>query len=346
MRGSNKLVGLFFSDENNLVFKKIRHFHEISEKKATELEMLTFKYFGPVYMTAAEDSKQQWKIDFVEASLSLKQGTSVDGPNLQSFFTLNSNYPTEKGEMTHLSAFISSPYTEDYEPLYEKLTEYIHPCLVQGNIYNKKTNGEEFKERRFIKEELGRGLELLNYNLGSARKMYLKEHQKFYCIGLIENIYENGKEDSKFFTFDKNEQVVESIKENIPSFYIISTLPNYYETLLANTVELFNISAYSSNLRRIDLSSRENQVVYIEEYIMNGEQKRSIGVLLIPTSEIIVQEGENISMYRKRIRKYLDNGEIHDKEDFINAFNSRFSSQVWDISTEQGLNEIKMNLDK
>lgn len=346
MRGSNNLIGLFFSDENNLVYKKIQHFLDISEQKATELEMLTFKFFGPVYMTAAENSKQQWKIDFIEASLGLKQGMNTNWKNLQSFFTLNSSYPTEKGEITHLSAFISSPYTEDYEPLYDKFTEYIHPCLVQGNIFKKKTSNGEFKERRFIREELDRGLQLLNYNLGSARKMYLKEHQKFFCIGVIKNFYKDGKKLSKFYTFDKDDQLISDINENIPSFYIISTIPNYYETLLTNTIDLFNISAYSANLRRINLSSQEKEVVYIEEYVVKEDKKESIGVILIPAPKELLDQSENISMYRKKIRTHLDNGKAYEIDDFLKAFNARFSTQEWDISSEQGLNEIQINLDK
>lgn len=338
------LTGLFYSDENNLIFKKINHFKPLSEEKKIELEMLPFKFLGPVYMTDAENIKEGWRIDFVEATLYLTQSSTAKADQLQSFFSLNSNMPSMNGEMTYLSAVVSTPHTEDIKPLYEKMTHYIHPSIVQGQYYKSLITKDGFKPAKFINNELERGINLLEYNLGSARKMYLEEHQKFYCIGIITNEIVDSKKSSLFYTFDKTDTLCDSVCLEIPSYYIISTLPSYYERLIKDTLQLFEIKGIEPNLRTINLSFREKQVIYIEEYSVSNSQKKSIGAVLIPANDAYSKETKNISIYRRKLRTYLDrNSPIKDS---LDSFNSQFSTYQWAISSEQDLTNIKINLDK
>ena len=338
------LTGLFYSDENNLIFKKINYFKPISEEKKIEMEMLPFKFLGPVYMTDAENIKEGWRIDFVEATLYLTQSRASKADQLQSFFSLNSNMPSMSGEMTYLSAVVSTPHTEDIKPLYEKMIHYIHPSIVQGQYYQEIMNKGDFKPSKFINKELERGVNLLEYNLGSARKVYLTEHQKFYCIGLITNIIENDEKKSIFYTFDKSDSLCESMCLEIPSYYIISTLPSYYERLIKDTLQLFEIQGIEPNLRTINLSFRKKQVIYIEEYSVNNSQKQSIGAVLIPATNENSKESKNISMFRKILRSHLDKG--GNIEDSLDNFNPQFSTYKWFISSEEDLTNIKINLDK
>jgi hypothetical protein len=342
------LIGLFFSDENNLIFKKIDHFKSLSDEKKIELEMLPFKFLGPVYMTDAENVAESWKIEFVESTLSLKQSGTSQADQLQSFFSLNSNLPSKNGEMTYLSAVISTPHTEDIKPLYEKMTEYIHPSIVQGQYYNKTLNKENFNRDKFINNELTRGINLLGYNLGSARKMYLDEHQKFYCVGLlannIEEEEEEEEEESIFYTFDKDDSVCQAVCLEIPSYYIISTLPNYYEELIKEILNLFNIKGIKPNLRTINLSHQDKKVIYVEEYTLINSHKKSMGAILIPANEKYKEESKNISIFRKKLRTYLDKKK--ELKDSLKKFNSKLSSYQWSISSEEDLNNIKINLDK
>ncbi len=338
------LTGLFYSDENNLIFKHIHHFKPISEVKKIELEILPFKFLGPVYMTDAENISESWRIDFVEAILYLKQTETSKADQLQSFFSLNSNLPSMNGEMTYLSAFISTPHTEDIKPLYEKLTKYIHPSIVQGQYYNERIKKHNFNRLKFINKELMRGVNLLEYNLGSARKVYLTEHQKFFCVGLISNDIEESKKNSIFYTFEKDDSLCEDICLEIPSYYIISTLPIYYEELIKDTLQLFNIQGIVPNLRTINLSFKTKKVMYIEEYAIVNSHKKSIGAILIPAKDKYIKESKNISIFRKKLRTYLDKNK--DISNSVRDFNSKFSFYKWYISSDEDLNNIKINLDK
>jgi len=338
------LTGLFYSDENDLIFKQIKHFKPISEAKKIELEILPFKFLGPVYMTDAENISENWRIDFVEASLYLKQSETSKADQLQSFFSLNSNLPSMKGKMTYLSAFISTPHTEDVKPLYEKMINYIHPSIIQGQYYNEKIKKNKFNRNKFINKELLRGVNLLEYNLGSARKVYLTEHQKFYCIGILSNEFEEFERNSVFYTFDKDDSLCESICLEIPSYYIISTLPSYYKELIKDTLHLFDIQGIEPNLRIIHLSFKAKKVIYIEEYAIINSHKKSIGAILIPANDKYSKEAKNISIFRKRLRAYLDKNKNIGNS--LRNFNSNFSFYRWFISSDEDLNEIKINLDK
>jgi hypothetical protein len=339
-----RLTGLFYSDENNLIFKYIKYIKPLSEEKKIELEMLPFKFLGPVYMTDAENISENWRIDLVEASLYLKQSRASEADQLQSFFSLNSNLPSINGEMTYLSAFISTPHTEDVKPLYERMINYIHPSIIQGQYYNEKIKKNKFNRDKFINNELIRGVNLLEYNLGSARKVYLTEHQKFYCVGLISNEIKESKKNSVFYTFDKDDLLCESICLEIPSYYIISTLPNYYEELIKDTLHLFDIQGIEPNLRTINLSFKNKKVIYIEEYAIINSLKKSIGAILIPANDRYTKEAKNISIFRKKLRTYLDKNK--DIGNSLRNFNSNFSFYRWFISTDEDLNDIKINLDK
>ncbi|MCK4370653.1 MAG: hypothetical protein KAW03_06270, partial [Candidatus Lokiarchaeota archaeon] len=108
----NIILGLFFADEDNLVFDNIKYSDNFTDMKINDIKMLSYKFLGPVFLTAATGIGENWQIEFIEASLSLR-GANVDEVDvLQSFFTLNSSIETQDGA-SNLFALISTPYTED-----------------------------------------------------------------------------------------------------------------------------------------------------------------------------------------------------------------------------------------
>ena len=73
MISSNTILGLFFADENNLVFENLKLEGSMPEEKLNFLKTLSFKFLGPVFLTAASNAEEKWKITFIESSLSLQQ---------------------------------------------------------------------------------------------------------------------------------------------------------------------------------------------------------------------------------------------------------------------------------
>ncbi|MFW9874071.1 MAG: hypothetical protein ACFFG0_13265 [Candidatus Thorarchaeota archaeon] len=69
---------------------------------------------------------------------------------IQSFFTLNSSINTSEGT-TNLFALMGSPFTEDMKLIYEEISEYIHPSIIQGKVVNENLLGNRFNFSRFIK---------------------------------------------------------------------------------------------------------------------------------------------------------------------------------------------------
>ncbi|MFW9874070.1 MAG: hypothetical protein ACFFG0_13260 [Candidatus Thorarchaeota archaeon] len=53
MNDEEIILGLFYADEDTLVFDNIKCSDDFSEEKRNELKMLSFKFLGPVFLTAA-----------------------------------------------------------------------------------------------------------------------------------------------------------------------------------------------------------------------------------------------------------------------------------------------------
>ncbi|MFX0030999.1 MAG: hypothetical protein ACFE8B_17425, partial [Candidatus Hermodarchaeota archaeon] len=185
MNDKELILALFYADENNLVYETIKHSESFNEDKRNKLKMLSFKFLGPVFLTAASGIGNNWKIESIEASLSLLNSKAIEADIIQSFFTLNSSIENSEGP-TNLFTIISTPFTEDIKLIYDEISEYIHPSIIQGKIINENLLGARFNFSRFISTELYRGINLIEYSLGASRKIYWEEEQKYYCVGLIE----------------------------------------------------------------------------------------------------------------------------------------------------------------
>ena len=162
------ILGLFFSDENNLVHDTIKFSMDLSEESKSQLNMLSFKFLGPIFLTASAVEGDNWKIELIESTLSLDQmKLNQETDVIQSFFNLNSSIEVEDGISTNLFTLIGSPYTEDIKDLYDKMVNYIHPSINQGKMVNEKLKTEGYRFDHFVKEELQRGIDLIEYSLGS-----------------------------------------------------------------------------------------------------------------------------------------------------------------------------------
>ena len=282
MKNESYLLGLFYADEDNLVFDKVKFSENLNEERIEALKMLSFRFLGPVFLTAAIQSEigNNWQIKFIEASLSILNTDVNEVDVLQSFFNLNSSIETLEGT-TNLFAMISSPFTEDVKLIYDEISEYIHPSIIQGKVVNENLLGRRFNFERFIAIELQRGINLIEYSQGSFRKAYWEEKQEYYCVGFLERKTGKNIRVSNLYTFDKDDSRRKKYLNLIPSYYIMSILPDYYEHLISETLELYNKKGLYPNIRMIKLSYEDRKVVYLEEYIFEEEIFKSYGVILV-----------------------------------------------------------------
>ncbi len=344
MKRPSWIIALFFSDESNLIFEEIKHEKEFSKEQKNQLKMLPFQFLGPIFLTAASAREGAWKIDFIEYSLSLKQQEIKEADILQTFFALNSTMESAPGMNTNLFALIGSPYTEDPIEIYKKITDYIHPSILQGTKMNQLLLGKKFNREKFIKEELIRGLHLIEYYLGSSRKLYWKEKKNYYCVVVTERKIGQGIKHSTLYTIEPEDSLRRRILELIPSFYVLSVLPDYYENLLKDTLALFEKKGIFINIRQINLSLKEKEVLYFEDFIIEKGIKRSIGCFLIPLiDDASSRELRNKRFYHKQIRNILDND--LSLTEYLQDFNINFSPRGWNINTEDDLNHISLLLD-
>ncbi len=343
MNESNTILALFFSDESNLVFEEIKYEEELTIEQKSKLKMLPFQYLGPIFMTAANGKEGSWKIDFIEYSISLKQKGTINADVLQTFFALNSTIESKKGELTNLFALVGSSYTEDLKILFQKLREYVHPSIIQEIYFNFKLSEGNYSREKLIKEELIRGLHLMEYYLGSSRKIYWKEKRTYYCIGLIERKIGENIKSSKLYTFKTEDSIRRQILDLIPSFYVMAILPDYYENLLNDTLIIFDKKGIFPNLRQIDLTLKEKEVLYIEDFCVKEGIKRSIGCILIPLKNVDFEEITDIIFYQKKVRTILDNDE--QMKHNLKVFNTNFSDFGWNLISDADLNQINMLLD-
>ncbi|MFX0072135.1 MAG: hypothetical protein ACFFAO_13690 [Candidatus Hermodarchaeota archaeon] len=341
MNDEDRILGVFFSDKDNLIYDKIKFSGELSEENKNQLNMLSYRFLGPVFLTAASAYKDTWKIEFIESTLSHYKGRMEHIDIMQSFFSLNSSIVSDDG-ITNLFALIGSNYTEDVKDIYGILSNYIHPSIIQGKIVNEDLLGNRFKFHSFIEQELLRGLNLVDYSLGSSRKIYWEEQHKYSCVGIIERKILEGEKSSVLYTFDEKNILRKKTLNFIPSFYVMSILPNYYEELIDETLNLFDKTSLFPNIRLIELRSKNKKVVYLEEFLVSDNVRHSYGAILVQDNESF-GELNNISYYKKGLRQIMD--ENKELNQILNFFNPQFTLKKWSSKSESDLNNIKGILD-
>jgi hypothetical protein len=341
MNDKDKILGLFFTDKNNLIYENIKFSENLSEKSKNNLNMLSYKFLGPIFLTAASCNEDNWKIELIESSLSLHQGIILNPDIIQSFFSLNSSIKTDDG-ITNLFALIGSNYTEDIKYINNILSKYIHPSIIQGKIVNEDLLGSRFHFHKFIKNELIRGLHLIDYCLGNSRKVYWEEQHTYSCVGLIERIISAENKNSNLYTFDKNDLLRKKTLNFIPSYYVMSILPHYYENLIDETLKLFNKTSIYPNIRVINLCNKNKKVVYLEEFIAERNIKKSFGAILVQDNKTS-SNSNNISFYRKNLRLIIDGH----KElcEMLEKFNPNLKYEKWATQTDDDLNKLRAILD-
>ncbi|MHA1488135.1 MAG: hypothetical protein ACTSRI_00355 [Promethearchaeota archaeon] len=359
MKSVSSIVGLFFSDEINLVYENIKFSGDLSPEKKEKLKILPFKFLGPLFLTAASTKEKNWKIEVIESSLSQYQETTIDVDVTQSFFNLNSSIESEDGK-TNLFALIGSPYTEDIKVIYDKIVNYIHPSIIQGKIVNESFLGGDFSFKDFIEAELIRGVNLIERSLGSSRKIYSNSFfssQKFYCVGFMERKKSDNIRESYLYTCDFDDPLKNIYLNYVPSYYMLAILPDYYENRIIETLSLLNKTTIFPNIRAIRMSYEEKKVIYLEEFLMEKNIKKSYGVILIPDNknlaDLLQETGlygggspqmETMSFYKKKLRQILDKNK--NLEETIVEINPNFDPfKKWKTDTEEGLSKIKNLLD-
>jgi len=342
MKQEEIILGLFFANEDNLVFDNIKYSEIFSDIKINDIKMLSYKFLGPVFLTAATGIGNNWKIEFIETSLSLRDNNIEEADVLQSFFTLNSSIETQEG-ITNLFVLISSPYTEDTKLIYDELSNYIHPSIIQSKIVNENLLGSRFDYNKLIESELDRGINLIDYSLGISRKVYWEEEHRYYCVGLIERKTGEELRVSNLYTFNKDSDLRKRYLDYIPSYYVMSILPDYYENLINETLEIYNKKGVYPNIKRIELRYGDKKVVYLEEYNIKNDILKSYGVILIQQNEE-TEENKKLSYFKKNLRLILDRE--MDLKDSLNKFNQHLEYERWSTISDEALNKIDIFLDK
>ena len=341
MNDEELILGLFYADASNLVYDKIKFSETFSEERKNELKMLSFKFLGPVFLTAASGIGNNWKIESIEATLSLSETKGVKANIIQSFFTLNSAIDHSEG-ITNLFALISTPFTEDTKLIYNEISHYIHPSIMQGKIVNENLLGSRFNFSRFMESELFRGINLIEYSLGASRKMYWEEEQRYYCVGLIERQTSKDVRMSNLYTFDKDDPIRYQFLDFIPSYYVMSILPDYYEHLISETLGLFNKKGVHPSIRSIKLRCKDKKVVYLEETVSKNNIQTSFGVILVQRREIM-DENKNLSYFKKKLRLILESNK--DWKKYLTNINPHFKEERWGAISDEELNRIGDVLD-
>ncbi|MHA2393991.1 MAG: hypothetical protein ACXAEX_18820 [Promethearchaeota archaeon] len=342
MESLDLLLGLIFSSEDRIIYEKIKIPKKLSEEDVQYINQLPMRFLGPLFMTLAYDNVKKWNIDFIESTLSSNEEQIIEETFMQSFLCLNSSVYVENN-MTFLFSFIGSPYTEDPKMLYEKMSKYIHQSIIQGRFVTQMTYGVEFNYHKFVNGELKRGLNLLYQSLGSPRKMHWEEKKKYYSVGLIERTKIGDIVESYLYTFDTDDNLRIRSLNSIPSYYIMAILPNYFENRIVETLTLFEKREIYPNIRKIKLSSLNSEVLYIEEFIIENQIRKSYGLVLISTNEDF-SESYDISFFKKKLRLILDKKKNF--EETVIEINSRINPfDKWNIDSEENLRNIKELLD-
>ena len=342
MQDKNFILGLFYTDEKSRVFEEIKFNQNLSEKRKSLIKSLSFRFIGPLYLIGAMDKDQKWKLNSVESTLTSYTEKISEPDIIQSFVCLNSPKWFE-GIMTNLFTFIGSSYTEDIKLIHQKLIRYIHESIIQGKIVNESVLGGEFEYFGFINKELNRGIDLIEHSLGSARKIYWEEQQTYYCIGIIERKKSADLEITNLYTFDFDDPLKNKYLSFIPSYYVMIILPDYYENRIIETLRLFNIANVYPNIRRINLNYQDKKILYLEEFYMEYDVKKSYGLILINVNKSH-EDSHNLTFYKKKIRLILDKNKNFE-ESVIEINHNINPFEKWNTSSEENLKNIHKLLD-
>ena len=88
MKVFDAILGLFFANEEENVYDKIKISEDLTEERENNLKMLSFKYLGPVFLTEMCNQGNPWNIDFVESALMLQDQGTFNEKSFQSFFNI------------------------------------------------------------------------------------------------------------------------------------------------------------------------------------------------------------------------------------------------------------------
>jgi len=341
MQDKNLILGLFYSDEEKRVFDKIKYYDFLSEENKSIIRALSLRFLGPIFLTEGMLKKNDWILNSIEATLtSYKKITTQE--IIQSFNCLNSSHLSKKIR-TNLFSFIGSPYTEDIKLIHQKLIKYIHPSIIQGKIVNENIKGNEFDFSEFIENELTRGINLIEHSLGSARKMYWEKKQSYYCIGIIERIESEDLKVSNLYTFDYDDPLKDKYLSSIPSYYVMAILPGYYEDRIIETLRLFNMINVLPSIRLIDLSYQNKKVLYLEEFSINNNEKKSYGLILINRASKFKNSNKH-TFYKQKIRLILDKNKNF--EETVIEINPNINPfEKWNLNSPISLSKIRNLLD-
>ncbi|MFX1380523.1 MAG: hypothetical protein ACFFA4_15665 [Promethearchaeota archaeon] len=341
-KGSEFLLGLFFSDDKTIVYDNIKLSIELPEEAIRKLKSMSLKFLGPLFMTRNLYNQKGWKIDYIETSLTPQRRMTVDDTLMQSFTCLSSTKKTAE-LITNLFSFIGSPYTEDLTMIYEKLDKFIHPSIIQGKLVSQAIYGANFKFDLFIEDALKRGVDLIEHTLGSPRRIYWEEKISYSVVGVIKRTKQNGIFESNLYTFDLDDKFRKEALEQIPSYYFMGILPDYYEQMMNGTLELFGKNGLNTNIIKLKVSNPKKVVLYLEEFVIKAESKTSYGLILIPSNEKI-KEAHDLSFYKKNLRYILNKNK--DFERAVIELNSRINPfESWDLKSDDSLKNIERDLD-
>jgi hypothetical protein len=342
-KGSEFLLGLFFSDEDTLVYDNIRLSHSLSKEARRELKSISLKFLGPLFMVRTLYKQKGWKIEYIETTLTPRTGTKFSDIPMQSFICFNSS-KKKAGNITNLFTFIGSPYTEDLTMIYERLDKFIHPSIIQSKIIAQQIFDDDFDMNKLIDEEVLRGADLIEHALGSSRKMYWEEKKSYSVVAVIKRIKKEDKLESNLYTFDLDDSLRLEALDQIPSYYFMSILPDYYEKRMNETLILFGIEGLNSNIIKIKVSSPDKEVLYIEEFKTTGNEKLGYGLVLIPSNDKI-KESADLFHYKKQLRDMLDKNKVF--ENSVIELNSKINPfENWNLNTDDTLQSIEKMLDK
>ncbi|MFX0007050.1 MAG: hypothetical protein ACFFAV_10025 [Candidatus Hermodarchaeota archaeon] len=341
-KGSEFLLGLFFSDDKTIVYDDIKLSYELTKETNRKLKTMALKFLGPLFMTRNLYNQKGWKIDYIETSLTPQMRMAVDDTLMQSFTCLSSTKKTAEF-ITNLFSFIGSPYTEDLAMIYERLDKYIHPSIIQGKFISQTIQGANFKFDSFIEDELRRGIDLIEHTLGSPRKIYWEKKLSYSVVGVIKRTKQNRIYESDLYAFDIDDVLRKEALEHIPSYYFMGILPDYYEQMMNDTLSLFGKNGLNSNIIKIKISNPEKVVLYIEEFMTEANNKTSYGLILIPSNEKI-KEARDLSFYKKNLRYVLNKNKAF--ESAVIELNSRINPfESWNLNSDESLKNVERYLD-
>ena len=124
--------------------------------------------------------------------------------------------------------------------------------------------------------------------------------------------------------------------------YVMSILPDYYEHLISETLDLYDKRGVSPKIRLIRLIHENKKVIYLEEFILENSIFKSYGVILVQQNPG-TEEIHNLSYYRKILRNILDRKK--NLRDVIKIINPYFEDVRWGAILDEELNQIAEVLD-